>query len=430
MTGIRRRSTSSRTGARLRHSTRETRDGGHRHWARRTSATRIRAAFAISPIPGQRGALRPTLRDMPDEVLLTGATGFLGGYLAGELLRQTSSTVLCLVRGRSRSGAEQRFRAGSDRIGLPRSDRLKVVHGNLLDPHFGLSPDEYTRLCHRITAIYHCAASVNLAADFTELAPTNIDGTRAVLALATHDGRRIPVHLVSTQGVFINARAEGLDAIDEATAVRPDYAGGIGYTRTKSEAEALARAWNTPVTFYRPGIILGHSATGRCADNDFVARLLRAVIRLGAAPECDGDTTVSTVDDTARMVVALSRQPDTANRAFHLTQADHLAFGEVFEHVRALGYPLRSCGLAEWRRLLFDEMHSPDAFVMLAVWKVAEHLLATKPHHRIPRVDSSATRGRVALELRTLDRGFFARMIDHLVTRGVLPPVPAPASPR
>ncbi|WP_051415560.1 thioester reductase domain-containing protein [Nocardiopsis sp. CNT312] len=361
---------------------------------------------------------------MGDHVLLTGATGFLGGYLAGELLTRTSATIHCLVRGRSGGGGEARLLAGLRRVGTEADGRVRMVHGNLRKPRLGLSDREYARLAERIGAVYHCAASVNLAAHRDRLAPTNVDGTRAVLALAGHGGRRTPVHLVSTQGVFIAARAAGAAVIAEDTPVPSAYAGTIGYTQTKWEAEEAARAADVPVAVYRPGVVLGHSTTGHCSDNDFLARLLRAVVRVGAAPDCEGDITVSPVDYVARAIVDLSQRPDAPGRTFHTTHPEHLAFREVFDHARALGYPLRACSLEEWHGLLRDDIGSSDSFVMLALWKVVDHLLATRPEYRIPRIDSSATLARTGAAPPWPDRDFFGRTIDHLAGREVLPPLP------
>jgi len=43
-----------------------------------------------------------------DNVLLTGATGFLGIHLLYELLSQTSSNIYCLIRGKSNNASKKR----------------------------------------------------------------------------------------------------------------------------------------------------------------------------------------------------------------------------------------------------------------------------------------------------------------------------------
>lgn len=355
-----------------------------------------------------------------DAVLLTGATGFLGGYLAAELLAQTPLTVYCLVRGRSPEGAARRLRTGLERRGAPASHRVVPVHGNLLTPMLGLCDKEYHALADSVSAVYHCAASVNLAAELRQLAPINVAGTEAVLRFAA-DAGAAPVHLVSTLGVFLAARAMGVTTVDERTEPLAGHSGAVGYAHSKYLAEMTARDADLPVTIYRPGLILGHRGNGRCPDGDFMARLLRAALLLRAAPECVGDAPVAPVDEVARALVALSRQPAVAGRAFHLVAPEQLPFRAVFEQARAAGYPLAVLGLREWRRLLADRMGQLDAFVMLAMWKVAAHLLAETPDRRVPRVGTALTTGRLGAVLAPADAGLLGRMLRFLANRGTLP---------
>ena len=51
------------------------------------------------------------------EVLLTGATGFLGGFLLYDLLKETKSDVYCLVRAASADEARARLRNQLDACG-------------------------------------------------------------------------------------------------------------------------------------------------------------------------------------------------------------------------------------------------------------------------------------------------------------------------
>ena len=67
---------------------------------------------------GARSRPRPDWRS-PREVLLTGATGFLGAHLLRELLAATGARVWCLVRARDAAHARQRIAEAAARYELP-----------------------------------------------------------------------------------------------------------------------------------------------------------------------------------------------------------------------------------------------------------------------------------------------------------------------
>jgi FlaA1/EpsC-like NDP-sugar epimerase len=97
------------------------------------------------------------------QVLLTGATGFLGAYLLSELLKQTQATIVCLVRATDDSAALLRvtnnLRAyGHNYHGV--EARLRVIVGTLDTTHFGLSKAHYEALAREVDSVYHNASAV------------------------------------------------------------------------------------------------------------------------------------------------------------------------------------------------------------------------------------------------------------------------------
>ncbi|MFD4370621.1 thioester reductase domain-containing protein [Streptomyces sp. NPDC058486] len=363
---------------------------------------------------------------MTDHVLLTGATGFLGGRMAAELLDRTSATVHCLVRGRPGPGPARRLHDHVTSIARRPVEpgRLVALRGDLREPLLGLSADAYDRLAETTDALYHCGASVNLAAGDDRLALTNVSGTRTILHLAGHR-RPKPVHHVSSLGIFTNARACDQPDVDETTLPRSEFTGPTGYTRTKYQAELLTRDAAADVTLYRPGVIVADSRTGACAETDLLVRVVRAAIALGVAPDSDGDIPVGPVDEVARGLIALSLEPGHTGRAFHLIDPEHLRFDDVFEHLRAFGYPLRRCTPAEWKEVLSTNLARPEALVVLALWDSVERLLATEPHYRVPRVDSRATHAELArigaTPSTTTGPELLDRMLRHLIDRRIIP---------
>ncbi len=192
---------------------------------------------------------------------LTGATGFLGAYLLGELLA-ADVPVAVLVRSTRRETAAERVEAVVRRFEkktgrpLPRPVVLEV---DLNRPGLGLGPEERAWARRRVGATIHCAASLRFVADKSgEPYRSNVDGTRNVLEFCSEIGVR-ELHFVSTAYVCGTRQGKILETeFDE----KQEF--GNDYEKSKFEAENLARSENRldSLTVYRPSIIVGDSETG------------------------------------------------------------------------------------------------------------------------------------------------------------------------
>src|SRR5262249_37950888 len=121
-------------------------------------------------------------------VLLTGATGFLGRYLALEWLRRmdlVDGTLICLVRGKSDEDARRRLDETFD-SGDPKllqhfqelaADHLDVIAGDKCEAKLGLEQQTWQRLADTVDLIVDPAAEVNGVLPYSELFGPNVVGT-------------------------------------------------------------------------------------------------------------------------------------------------------------------------------------------------------------------------------------------------------------
>lgn len=180
-------------------------------------------------------------------VLVTGATGFIGGHLVRYLLRR-GHQVRALVR-----------RDASSLAGLG----VELAHGDVT---------EAAAVC---TAAAGAGAVVHLAAardawgtPASVYRDVNVAGTENLLAAAADVGVKRFVHC-SSVGV---ARYPGNRAADETLPFRPSTS-QVHYHRTKVAAERMAIAWadsdRLPVVVVRPVITYGPGD-----ERGFVTRLI------------------------------------------------------------------------------------------------------------------------------------------------------------
>jgi amino acid adenylation domain-containing protein/thioester reductase-like protein len=303
-------------------------------------------------------------------IFLTGATGFLGAFLLDELLSSTEAEIRCLVRPRKGEDALMApLRANLERYGLwdrGYAGRIVPVGGDLGEPMFGMSEEDFERLAQEVDVIFHAGAMVNLIYPYQPLAPANVGGTREVLRLACRGGAT-PVHHVSTNGIFPSGTGECREDADlDALADGLDN----GYGQSKWVAERLvreARARGLPVTVYRPGNVSGHSQTGAANPRDALGAVIAESLRIESAPEIDGwRIEMTPVDFVASAIRHLAEDPANTGKTFHLANPNPVPAEETFSWIEDLGYRLERVSYPEWLATLGDsprEDPDTDSFV-------------------------------------------------------------------
>jgi thioester reductase-like protein len=302
------------------------------------------------------------------EILLTGATGFLGAELLARLLTGPGDRrVTCVLRGSSDEAIAAR---GVDALSAalrraPYASELRRItwtRGDLERAGLGMNPDQLSSLALRIGEIFHCAASTKFDLSLGEAERINVHGTREVLALARRaaaSGEFRRLHHVST--AFAAGRRRGRVLAGE---LPPDRARHFRntYERTKARAERLLRAQReVPVTIYRPSIIVGDSRDGVTRSWNVLYYPMRLIAsrRLPIAPS-GGSALLDCVpiDFVADAILALAGRDDTTGATLHLVAGRDAAtvpwmIQEIAAGLARSGDPLppvipRTVGPARW----------------------------------------------------------------------------------
>jgi thioester reductase-like protein len=293
-----------------------------------------------------------------DDVLLTGATGFLGAFVLRALVDTSGARVRCLIRAESSSEAQARLVGSLQRYGLEAADldgRVAAVPGDVALPEAGLSTHDQEQLAGEVDAIVHVAARVHWLAPFEELAAPNVDGTRRMLELAAR-GRSKSVHHVSSIGVF--PYRPDVPVFEDSDIDHDEPLFG-GYVQTKWVAEKLverAGELGLSVRTYRPGTLVGSSRTGHFSRASFLDRLLIGSVQLGSAPILAHSIEMTPVDYCAEGIAALVRDPATAG-VYHLTNPVPVPADRLHDLIVKAGYDIDREPFESWRDRL---LASPD----------------------------------------------------------------------
>lgn len=220
------------------------------------------------------------------EVLVTGATGFVGSRLV-PVLRDAGHHVRTLVRD-------------ADSYDPPAG--VEVFEGDLLDP------PSFTDALEEVDAVYYLVHSMRTGADFEQRDRT------AARNLA--------------------------EAASEAGVDRVVYLGGLGeegeqlsrHLRSRREVESLLDDGTYDLTTLRAAIIIGAGSASFEMVHDLACRLPVMVTPRWVTNDCQPIA----VDDVIGYLVGVLDAPETANNTYEIGGPDVLTYGEVIERTAAV----------------------------------------------------------------------------------------------
>ncbi|PZO17593.1 MAG: short-chain dehydrogenase [Leptolyngbya foveolarum] len=300
----------------------------------------------------------------PNNLFLTGATGFLGAFLLQELLDRTQADIFCLVRAADEDKAAKRLKENLQTYGLWQSTyqgRIVPVVGDLAQPLLGLDPLKFEQLAEKIDAIYHNGALLNYVYPYAKFKPINVLGTQEVLRLACETKTK-PVHHISSVAV-LESSAYYDQFVDETNPVNRSEDIYLGYSQSKWVSEKLVQIAGDrglPVTIYRPPLVSGHSQSGAWNTSGFLCRMIQGCIQMGCIiSDLDLLLDLSPVDYNSRSIVYLSQQSSSAGKSFHLQNPQLLHWQALADFICASGYDMQKVPFATWQEKLSTQRDNP-----------------------------------------------------------------------
>ncbi|PJF26160.1 MAG: hypothetical protein CUN53_09105 [Phototrophicales bacterium] len=258
-------------------------------------------------------------------VLVTGATGFLGGALAHRLLAE-GAQVRALVRSPEKAAS---LRAAS----------VETVQGDLIDA------DSLRQAVEGCAYVFHAAASFG---DLASQTSVNLEGSCALAFASASAGVKRFIFVSTT--LYYGYPAGGLIHEDS-----PPSRYHNPYIQTKQAAEAAIRRaaseTGLSIAISRPGMIYGAGST-------HWTRTLFRIARLCPTPfigDGRGSAFPIHVDDVVDHLIALALHPDADGQAFNCAPDPSPTWREfmrLYAHLAgherwlALPFPLFKAGAA------------------------------------------------------------------------------------
>ena len=269
--------------------------------------------------------------------VVTGGTGFIGRRIVSQILtRHTDAEVWVLVRRESLARFERLATDGEQAWG----ERVKPLVGDLTAAELGLGEDTLSDV-GPVDHIVHCAAIYDITAAEADQRAANVDGTRAVIALARRlDATLHHVSSIAVAGIYRGEFTE--DDFDVAQELPTPY------HQTKFEAELLVRSEaGLRYRVYRPAVVVGDSRTGEMDKIDGPYYFFGILSKLARLPRVTpmvlpdtGRTNIVPVDFVVDAIVELIHADDRDGQTFHLTAPKTIGLRGIYRGVaEAAGLP-------------------------------------------------------------------------------------------
>lgn len=282
-----------------------------------------------------------------NNILLTGATGYLGIHILNDLIMNTNSNVYCLIRNKNNSSSKERLSKKlnyyfGNKLLKYMDKRINVIVADISKPKFGLSDNEYEDLGNNIDLVIHSAAIVDHYGNKDLFNSINVIGTNNIIDFCK-DYSIYMNHISTTSVSATLPNAEAPINFDEhCLYVGQSYEENV-YIKTKFTAEyniweALENS-NLKASIYRLGNISARYSDGKFQENNEKNAFLNRVITIAkldklAKSFSDYKIDLSPVDYCANIISKLVFLNSSYSKVFHIYNNQSLKFADLINQLK------------------------------------------------------------------------------------------------
>ncbi|MBR4203451.1 MAG: AMP-binding protein, partial [Candidatus Methanomethylophilaceae archaeon] len=298
------------------------------------------------------------------DVLLAGATGFLGIHVLKEVLDLNEGEVTCLIRGNAKQTAKDRLKTmlmyyfgGS--IDESAIDRIRVAEADITDPEL----KDRLKDIH-IDTIINCAAVVKHFAFDDTIEKVNHYGVKNLIEVAlAHDAVLMHTSTLSVAGESVNGSVpESVLLREDMLDFGQDLENKYVHSKFMGEKEILESIEKDGLKgkIFRAGNLMSRESDGEFqinfATNSFM-RSIRSYVLLGCYPvdDLDAEAEFSPIDMTAKALVILAGTPERYT-VFNGNNPHCVHMYNVIDVLRRNGFRIDIVGREEFDRTFTEKL--------------------------------------------------------------------------
>lgn len=304
------------------------------------------------------GAVIPSEENMGN-ILLAGATGFLGIHLLKNYLEHDTGIAYCLVRGKNQSDSKQRLidllRFYFDKD-YSNDGRIQVICGDLQKNLFGLSEQEYRTLQENTNTVINAAASVKHYGSYRYFYEVNVETVQHLIDFTLSVGARL-IH-ISTLSVSGNSFGDDFSGYVSETEKHFNESNlyicqPLKNVYALSKFQAEKAVFDAMLHGLKANIMRMGNLTNRYSDgvfqinydtNAFASRI-KGVLELGIVPDYllteNMYTEFTPIDEAAEAIMILTRHFTENQTVFHINSTKVVYLSRLLGLFNELGYRLK-----------------------------------------------------------------------------------------
>lgn len=291
-------------------------------------------------------------------VLIAGATGYLGIHLLSDFLDNDNGIAYCLIRGEDNTQSKNRLKEllrfyFDDKYLDFLDKRIKVLCADLTKEKFGLSNDNYVTLTQNVSTVINAAASVNHYGSYEYFYETNVRSVKHLIDFCFKSSAKL-IH-ISTLSVSGNSFGDEFDGyISETEKHFSESNLYIGqplenvYARSKFEAEKevlLSMENGLKANIMRMGNLTNRLSDGKFQKNhesNAFLKHIKAMIELGSFPDYLLPLYVefTPIDEAANAVMTITRNFSEEQTVFHINSTKVVYFSRLLKYLCELNVPV------------------------------------------------------------------------------------------
>ena len=280
------------------------------------------------------------------DVLLTGATGFLGIHVLYDLLKNTSAKIFCFARSNKQATAKERLQTlfiyyFNSSMEKAFNERVTVIDGDITDEAAVDALIDYP-----FKTLINCAACVKHFAANDILTRINVDGVRNLINLCSEKhARLIQISTISVAGDDVGQKIPAGKKFTENDFYIGQEVMSNKYVYSKFRAEELVLTaigqGKLDGKIIRVGNLMSRISDGEFQinfSNNAFMRDIRSYSVIGKFPVSllDEQTEFSPIDETVHMIVALA-DTNADFTVFHAVNSHHVQMGDIIHAANEYG---------------------------------------------------------------------------------------------
>ena len=319
-------------------------------------------------------------------VLLTGATGFIGVHILDKLLSKTRANVYCLIRSKDNIPSTTRllktlqFYFGNKYDKLI-GKRIYILSGDIAEENLGLSALEYEMVGKKVSLAINSAAIVKHYGIADSFDKTNINGAKNIADFCQLFNIRL-YHLstlsvsgnafLEASGSEVNGFKREVTFYENDLYINQNISNIYVYTKFMAERLILDRIANSGLkaSIIRLGNITSRFSDGKfqinISENAYLNRLL-SFIKLGAIPDylLEGYGEFTPVDFVADAICKIAQVKNDYS-VFHLFNDNHIAMEKMISIFNDYGIDIKVLPEEDFLKVV-DKFLEKDSHVLSGI---------------------------------------------------------------